>query len=110
MSKFEEKFKTLITADKSEIEAKRSWNVVDSAFISQLAILNSDLISLKIEKQSAEDYLESAKLNSGKLVSDRTIYLQHLIDYKNKLSNIENQITELEETIKFLTEIHEELK
>lgn len=110
MSKFEEKFKTLVTADKSEVEAKRSWSVVDSAFISQLAILNSDLIGLKIEKQNAEDYLEKAKLNSGKLVSDRTIYLQHLIDYKNKLSNIENQITELEETIKFLKETHEELK
>ena len=54
--------------------------------------------------------LESAKINSGENILNRDSYLINLVNCKNKLNDIENQITELEETIKFLTEIHEELK
>ena len=110
MSKFEEKFKALVSEDKSEMEAKRSWSVVESAFVSKLAILKSDLIGLEIEEQDVKDTLEKAKVNSGKVITDRTVYLQNLIGCKNQLSDIENKITELKETIKFLEETHEELK
>ena len=110
MSKFEEKFKALVSEDKSEMEAKRSWSVVESAFVSKLAILKSDLIGLEIEEEDVKDTLEKAKVNAGKVITDRTVYLQNLIGCKNQLSDIENKITELKETIKFLEETHEELK
>ena len=110
MSKFEEKFKNALSADKSEVEAKKSWNIVSSSFISKLALLDSELTSLKFAKEEATSALEEAKINSGIVITNRDAYLNSLLLYKNKLIDIENQITELEETIKFLTEIHEELK
>lgn len=110
MSKFEEKFKALIKEDKSEIEAKRSWSVVESAFVSNLAILKSDLMGLELEKEVIENNLDLAKINSGKVITDRSTYLQNLINCKNNLSDIENKITELKATIKFLEETHEGLK
>lgn len=110
MSKFEEKFKSVINADKSEIDAKKSWNIVNSAFVAKLALLNSELTELQFVKADAEEELESAKINSGKNILNRDGYLNNLVNCKNKLTDIENQITELEETIKFLKETHEELK
>lgn len=110
MSKFEEKFKSVVNADKSEIGAKKSWNIVNSAFVAKLALLNSELTELQFVKAEAEEKLESAKINSGENILNRDSYLINLVNCKNKLTDIENQITELEETIKFLTETYEELK
>lgn len=110
MSKFEEKFKSVVNADKSEIGAKKSWNIVNSAFVAKLALLNSELTELQFVKAEAEEKLESAKINSGENILNRDSYLINLVNCKNKLNDIENQITELEETIKFLTETYEELK
>ena len=87
MSKFEEKFKSIVTADKSEVDAKKSWNIVNSAFVAKLALLNSELTELQFAKADVEEKLESAKINSGEKILNRDNYLINLVNYKNNLTN-----------------------
>lgn len=110
MSKFEEKFKNLLTEDESEKQAQKSWNVVNSAFLSKIAILESELVEAKFKEEDAESKLEQAKINFGKVVNDRELYINYLIYYKNSLIDIQNEVKELEETILFLKNTYEELK
>ena len=49
------KFKSVVNADKSEIGAKKSWNIVNSAFVAKLALLNSELTELQFVKADAEE-------------------------------------------------------
>lgn len=110
MSKFIEKFKSLLTEENNDVTAKRCWSKIDSAFASKLAILEADRLDLEYKVLEYKESLERAKLNFGNTEVNRETYLNTIINAKNNLIQAEDDLKELEETIKFLNITHEELR
>lgn len=95
----------------SEVRTKiNKKSKTDSAFVSKLAILNSDKFEEQIKVDELKERLNKAKFNNGEEVTKREAYLNKLINLKNELTMAENNLTELTATIDFLTEVYEELK
>ena len=109
-TKFKEGFKVLLKEPSDDVIAEKCWTKIDSAFVSKLAILNSDKFEEQIKVDELKEKLNKAKFNNGEEVTKREAYLNKLINLKNELTIAENNLTELTATIDFLTEVYEELK
>ena len=109
MSKFEEKIKDLTNSDQATINIKKSWNIIDAAFQIKIAKVKAELVEAKLNFEETKTKLELAKINNGKPVSNGELYIMELIRIKNDLIDLENKITELDSTLKFLGETHDEL-
>jgi len=107
---FIKQFIATLKGDDNEVLAQKVWRQVDSALSSQINALSGDQIDYETKVEEAKEALTIARVNDGKLITDRSSYVSNLIYKKNLLTQAEEDLVSLQEQITFLKEEYETLK
>jgi hypothetical protein len=103
-------FVAAIKGDDAEAQAAKVWRQAESGLTMQIAALKGDLIRKEDAVTDAQENLDSARINSGKQITDRDGYVSNLISAKENLVRAEKQLEAHQKTIAFLEEEYANLK
>ena len=109
MKSFVKEVVAIISGDNAEATGQKILRQADSALKTQIASLNGDTISLEDKVEDAQEALRLARVNNGKLITDRNQYVRNLIDAKNALVDSEEALELHLEKIVFLQEQYDSL-
>lgn len=99
----------ILQGDNAEATAQKVLRQADSAFKTQIASLTGDTIALEDKVEDAKENLRLAKLNYGKVISDRNDYISNLVIAKNALTSAEEALEQHVEKIAFLEDMYKSL-
>lgn len=94
----------ILQGDNAEATAQKILRGADSAFKTQIAALTGDTISLEDRLEDAKEALRLARLNNGKLISDRNDYIRNLLQAQNRVVEAEEALDAHNAKLTFLTE------
>ena len=100
----------ILQGDNAEATAQKVLRQADSAFKTQIASLTGDTIALEDKVEDAKENLRLAKLNHGRVISDRNDYISNLLRAKNALTSAEEALEQHTEKIAFLEEMYKSLE
>ena len=109
MKSFVKEVVAIISGDNAEATGQKILRQADSALKTQIASLNGDTISLEDRIEDAQEALRLARVNNGKLITDRNQYVRNLLDAKNALTGAQDALEMHLEKITFLQEQHDSL-
>lgn len=104
MKSFVKEVVAIISGDNAEATGQKILRQADSALKTQIASLNGDTISLEDKVEDAQEVLRLARVNNGKLITDRNQYVRNLLDAKNALVDTQDALEAHLEKIAFLQE------
>ncbi len=104
MKSFVKEVVAIISGDNAEATGQKILRQADSALKTQIASLNGDTISLEDRVEDAQEALRLARVNNGKLITDRNQYVRNLLDAKNALILSEETLEVHLKKIAFLQE------
>lgn len=104
MKSFVKEVVAILQGDNAEATGQKILRQADSALKTQIASLNGDTISLEDRVEDAQESLRLAKVNNGKLITDRNQYVRNLLDAKNALTDAQDALSAHLEKIAFLQE------
>jgi len=107
---FIEGFVAAIKGDDAKAQAAKVWRMAESALTTQIANLKGDLILKENVVTDAQEALDSARINNGRSITDRDVYVSNLISSKENLVRAEKQLEAHQKTIAFLEEEYANLK
>jgi hypothetical protein len=107
---FIKEFVAAIKGDDAEMQAAKVWRQAESGLTMQIAALKGDLIRKEDAVTDAQEGLDSARINGGKQIVDRDVYVSNLISAKERLVQAEKQLEAHQKTIAFLEEEYASLK
>lgn len=94
----------ILSGDNAEATGQKILRQADSAFKTQIASLTGDTISFEDAVEEAKEVLRLARLNNGRLISDRSSYISNLITAKNNLIDAEEALEDHILKLDFLKE------
>lgn len=109
MKSFVKEVVAIISGDNAEATGQKILRQADSALKTQIASLNGDTISLEDKVEDAKETLRLARVNYGKLITDRNEYVRNLLNAKNALTDAEEALEIHLEKIAFLQEQYDSL-
>ena len=109
MKSFVKEVVAIISGDNAEATGQKILRQADSALKTQIASLNGDTISLEDKVEDAKEALRLARVNNGKLITDRNEYVRNLLNAKNALTDAEEAFEIHLEKIAFLQEQYDSL-
>ena len=109
MKSFVKEVVAIISGDNAEATGQKILRQADSALKTQVASLNGDTISLEDKVEDAKEALRLARVNNGKLITDRNEYVRNLLNAKNALTDAEEALEIHLEKIAFLQEQYDSL-
>ena len=109
MKSFVKEVVAIISGDNAEATGQKILRQADSALKTQIASLNGDTISLEDKVEDAKEALRLARVNNGKLITDRNEYVRNLLNTKNTLTDAEEALEIHLEKIAFLQEQYDSL-
>ena len=104
MKSFVKEVVAIISGDNAEATGQKILRQADSALKTQIASLNGDTISLEDRVEDAQEALRLARVNNGKLITDRNQYVRNLIETKRALIDCQETLESHLEKIAFLQE------
>lgn len=101
---FIKSFVALVQGDSAEAQAQKVFRQVQAALNTQIAVMTGNLVEKEEAVEDAKTKLAKARLNNGKELSssDRTYYVQNLVDASNELKEAEEALKNHIETLDFL--------
>ena len=109
MKSFVKEVVAIIKGDDAEATGQKILRAADSAFKTQIASLHGDTISLEDKVEEARETLTLARINNGKLITDRNQYISSILIAKNYLTDAEDILNEHLAKLAFLQEEFENL-
>lgn len=109
MKSFVKEVVAIISGDNAEATGQKILRQADSALKTQIASLNGDTISLEDKVEDAKEALRLARVNNGKLITDRNEYVRNLLNTKNTLTDAEEALEIHLGRIAFLQEQYDSL-
>jgi hypothetical protein len=104
INSFVKQFIAAVQGDDAEVQAQKAFRSADSALKVQIASLNGDVIKLEDDVEAAKEALNAARINGGKVISDRNYYVEQLVAAKNTLTQREKSLKDHNAKLEFLTE------
>jgi DNA repair exonuclease SbcCD ATPase subunit len=101
-SSFVEQFVAFVKGDDAKVEAAKAERQATSALKGEIANLEGELVDAEQNVVDAQEAIKIARVNGGKLISNRKAYAKTLIESRNALTEAEELLEQKEETIKFL--------
>lgn len=97
-------FVALVQGDTAEAQAQKVFRQVQSGLNTQIAVMTGNLVEKEEAVEDAKEALNKARLNNGKELpsSERTRYVQNLVDASNALKDAEEALLAHNETLDFL--------
>jgi exonuclease VII small subunit len=102
MKSFVKEVVAIIAGDNAEATGQKILRQADSGLKTQIASLNGDTIALEDSIEDALEGLKLARVNNGKLITDRNQYVRNLLEAKNKLTDAQDALEAHLEKIAFL--------
>ena len=102
MKSFVKEVVAILQGDNAEATGQKILRQADSALKTQIASLNGDTITLEDTVEYAQENLRIARVNNGKLITDRNVYVRSLLEAKNKLTDAQDALEAHLEKIAFL--------
>lgn len=99
---FVRQFIAAVKGESDEVQAEKVFRQAQSAFATTIAARTGDTIQLEDDVQAAQEQLELCRVNEGKLITDRTVYIKNLIVAKNNLIRAEEALKDHEADLEFL--------
>ena len=94
----------ILKGDDAEATAQKILRQADSAFKTQIASLTGDTIAIEDRLEDAKEALRLARLNNGRVISDRNSYVRNLLDAKNNVTSAEEALEAHNAKLAFLRE------
>lgn len=110
MNSFSKQFVAIIKGNDAEALAAKTWRQAESALKMQIASLEGDLTRVEDAVEDAKEVLCTARVNGGKVINDRNVYVSNLIASKEALVKAEKALEAHIKTITFLKEEYSALK
>ena len=104
LTSFVKQFVAFVEGDNAEVQAQKAWRSANSALDVQISNMTGDLIQLEDAVEEAAEYLVKARVNGGKQITDRTQYINNLINAKKALTTAEENLADHKLTLDFLKE------
>lgn len=95
-------FLALVKGDTDEAKAEKVFRQAQSALNTQIAVLTGDSVRKEDAVSEAKEALEKARVNNGELISDRERYVRNILDAKNTLTYVEEELEKHVEKLAFL--------
>jgi hypothetical protein len=102
MKSFVKEVVAILQGDNAEATGQKILRQADSGLKTQIASLNGDTIALEDSIEDALEGLKLARVNNGKLITDRNQYVRNLLEAKNKLTDAQDALEAHLEKIAFL--------
>lgn len=104
MKSFIKGFVALVQGDTAEAQAQKVFRQVQAALNTQIAVMTGNSVEKEEAVEDAKEALNKARLNNGKELpsSERTRYVQNLVDASNALKEAEENLVAHNETLAFL--------
>jgi tetratricopeptide (TPR) repeat protein len=102
MNSFIKQFVALVQGDDATVQAEKAYRSASAALTAHIAVAKADLLGHQEEVEKAKETLTEARLNSGKVISNRDNYVDALVNAKNALLKAEDALEAHEEYIAFL--------
>lgn len=99
---FIKSFIAVVTGDDATALGEKVYRQAVSGLNVQIASLNGDTVALEDKVTETKEALASARVNNGKLITDRSQYVQNLLNAKNKVTSAEEALEEHEAKLVFL--------
>lgn len=110
MKSFVKQFVAIVEGDKATATAQKALRQADSGLTTHIAVLKGDLVGKEDNVTSAQEALDSAKVNGGKEITDRDQYVKNLLSAKNRLTEAEEALEAHKAKLTFLEETKAELE
>lgn len=110
MNSFVKQFVAKVKGDDVEVQAEKAWRQANAALKSHIAVLEGDITTKEDAVTTAQENLDNARINGGKNIVDRPLYIHTLISAKETLKDAQKKLDAHNATIAFLNEEWENLK
>ena len=107
---FIRQFVALVEGDTAQATAQKALRQADSGLTTHIAVLKGDLVAKEDAVTSAQEALDSAKVNGGKEITNRDSYVRNLLDAKNRLTEAEEALEAHKAKLTFLEETKADLE
>lgn len=98
-----------LNGDDAAATAEKIWRQADSALRVQIGQLEGDAIAKEDAVTEAKDALADAMINGGVIISDRTLYVQNLINANAGVKKAEKAYADHLANLAFLQETYDNL-
>ena len=99
---FVRQFVAAVVGDTDTVLAEKNFRLADSALQTQIAILTGGTIKKEDAVTSAQEQLDSSRINGAKTITDPDQYVENLLRAKNNLTNAEQDLKKHKEKLDFL--------
>lgn len=99
---FVKQFVAKLSGDDNEALAQKALRQADSALKTQISNLTGDIINYEDALEAAKEAQASARVNDGKIISDRETYVENLLEAKNDVTEAEEALETHRAKIAFL--------
>ena len=106
---FVRQFIAAVKGDDVEVQGQKAWRSAESALKVQIAALEGDTIELEDNVDKATEALDAARINGGKVITERDSYIENLFDAKEELVEAEDSLKAHLEELAFLKEEYAKL-
>lgn len=89
---FVKQFAAILVGDNTTAQAEKALRQADSALKTQIASLKGDTISFEDAVTDAKEAQSKARVNKGVQISNRTSYVQNLLEAKNTVTQAEEAL------------------
>jgi chromosome segregation ATPase len=99
---FVKQFAAVLKGDDAEATAQKALRQADSALQTQIASLKGDTIVKEDNLNAAKEHQALARVNNGRLITQRDSYVANLLSAKNGVTAAEEDLKAHKEKIAFL--------
>ena len=104
MNSFIKEYTAKIKGDNVAADAEKAFRQANAGLKSQISSLKGDSEDFKQNIEDAKDELVSKRINEGKPITNRDLYVEALLLAKNKITMAEAVLKQHLETIAFLND------
>jgi DNA repair exonuclease SbcCD ATPase subunit len=99
---FVKQFIATVQGDDVKAQAEKVYRQAESALKTQIASLEGDTISYEDKVEEAKENLSNARINNGKLITDRSSYVANLITSRNEVTEATEALDRHKKKLEFL--------
>ena len=99
---FIKEFQAVVKGETTTVQAEKTLRSAKSALQVQISNMEGDLITYEDAVETAKKGLKLARVNNGKVIESRGMYVTNLILAKNSLNQAEEELKDHHEVLEFL--------
>lgn len=104
LQSFKDQFVAFVKGDDEGVLAEKVYRQKQAGLNAHISSYKGDVVDLEVKVEEAEENLIKARLNNGKLITDRSAYIKQLVAAKEALTDAKEDLEDKKDIIEFLKE------